>query len=312
MAEGAGDAAPNAKIVFVGNLPWSVKDEELKSFGEKVGKVVSASVFTTRGGRSKGSGLIEFDDVASAEKAVSDLHDSSIEDRKVIVRSDRGKGEGKKGGTPGDAKAVYIGNLEWATSEEALKEFLAAEAGPVDKIELFKTKSGRSKGSALVTFQQEADAKTAVEKVNGKKLGERELLVRADKGTAEKGEGKGGKKGKGKGRKKGGSPPKVREVKKPEKGGKAGKGGKGGKAGKSGKGGSGKGGKKGKGAYTYQDDYGYGDYYYCSSKGWGYDTGKGNGKPKGKKGSKGAKGGKPKGWDAWSGWVGFSVACFRE
>jgi RNA recognition motif-containing protein len=50
------------KSLFVGNLPWSVRDEELKALFEQHAPVISARVITERdSGRSRGFGFVEVD-----------------------------------------------------------------------------------------------------------------------------------------------------------------------------------------------------------------------------------------------------------
>ena len=72
--------------LFVGSLPWSVTDEELKQTFEKHGNVVSAKVVTDRNsGRSRGFGFVEMESAEDAQKAISTLNDSEIGGRNIVV-----------------------------------------------------------------------------------------------------------------------------------------------------------------------------------------------------------------------------------
>jgi RNA recognition motif-containing protein len=72
--------------LFVGSLPWSVNDEELKQTFEKHGNVVSAKVVTDRNsGRSRGFGFVEMESAEDAQKAMSTLNDSEMGGRKIVV-----------------------------------------------------------------------------------------------------------------------------------------------------------------------------------------------------------------------------------
>ncbi len=62
--------------LFVGNLPWSVGDEELESLFQPHGEVQRSRVITDRAtGRSRGFGFVEMetDDVAALINATNDL-----------------------------------------------------------------------------------------------------------------------------------------------------------------------------------------------------------------------------------------------
>ncbi len=72
--------------LFVGSLPWSVSDEELKQTFEKHGNVVSAKVITDRNsGRSRGFGFVEMESAEDAQKAMSTLNDSEMGGRNIVV-----------------------------------------------------------------------------------------------------------------------------------------------------------------------------------------------------------------------------------
>ena len=60
--------------LFVGSLPWSVSDEELKETFEKHGPVVSAKVITDRDTRrSRGFGFVEMESSSDASNAISSI-----------------------------------------------------------------------------------------------------------------------------------------------------------------------------------------------------------------------------------------------
>ena len=72
--------------LFVGSLPWSVTDEELKQTFEKHGNVVSAKIVTDRNsGRSRGFGFVEMESAEDAQKAISTLNDSEMGGRNIVV-----------------------------------------------------------------------------------------------------------------------------------------------------------------------------------------------------------------------------------
>ena len=75
--------------LFVGNLPWSVTDQDLEEMFAAFGSVDSAKVITDREtGRSRGFGFVEMPD-DSARSAIEDLNDSDIQGRKLTVNQAR-------------------------------------------------------------------------------------------------------------------------------------------------------------------------------------------------------------------------------
>jgi len=74
-------------------------------------------------------------------------------------------------------KKLFVGNLSYDTSEDALKE-LFSEAGEVESAVIITDKmSGRSKGFAFIEMAKEEDAEKAVEMLNGKEIDGRSLTV---------------------------------------------------------------------------------------------------------------------------------------
>ncbi len=72
--------------LFVGSLPWSVNDDELKETFEKHGSVVSAKVITDRDTRrSRGFGFVEMESSSDANNAIQALNDSELNGRNIVV-----------------------------------------------------------------------------------------------------------------------------------------------------------------------------------------------------------------------------------
>ena len=82
-------SARASRRVYVANVPFDVKWSELKDlFREKVGNVAYCQLFEDEQGRSRGCGLIEFNDVASAKKAIDTLHRFEFKNRELVVKED--------------------------------------------------------------------------------------------------------------------------------------------------------------------------------------------------------------------------------
>jgi len=76
--------------VYVGNLSWTTSWQDLKDFmSEEVGNVTYVKVLRDRSGRSKGCGIVEFEDAQSAADAIEKLNDIEYDGRVIFVREDR-------------------------------------------------------------------------------------------------------------------------------------------------------------------------------------------------------------------------------
>lgn len=82
--------------VFVGNLSFATKENELTKEFEASGKVISVNIIT-RGPRSLGYGFVEMDSEADAENAVKLLNKKEIDGRPINVEVAKTREEGAEG-----------------------------------------------------------------------------------------------------------------------------------------------------------------------------------------------------------------------
>jgi RNA recognition motif-containing protein len=84
--------------IYVGNLPFSATDEDLKKIFAEYGEVQKAKVITDReSGRSRGFGFVEMSDNA-ARKAISTLNETEYEGKQLSVNEARERTNGGGGG----------------------------------------------------------------------------------------------------------------------------------------------------------------------------------------------------------------------
>ena len=77
------------KKLYIGNLPYSFKDEDLANVFASYGEVASSVVITDREtGRSKGFGFVELEN-AEADKAIKELDGTEIEGRALKISEAR-------------------------------------------------------------------------------------------------------------------------------------------------------------------------------------------------------------------------------
>jgi len=79
------------KSLYVGNLSWGVKEEELISAFEAHAPVISARIITDNvSGRSKGFGFVEVED-NDAPKVIKEMNGFPLSGRSLIVNEARPK-----------------------------------------------------------------------------------------------------------------------------------------------------------------------------------------------------------------------------
>jgi RNA recognition motif-containing protein len=79
-----------AKKLYVGNLSYSVTEDDLKEVFSKVGEVLSTKIITdAASGRSKGFGFVEMASDEDAAKAISTLNGTTLMDRALTVNEAR-------------------------------------------------------------------------------------------------------------------------------------------------------------------------------------------------------------------------------
>lgn len=76
--------------IYVGNLPWSVTDQELADAFGAYGNVEKASIISDRhSGRSKGFGFVTMNDADEANKAIEAMNGSEMGGRGLKVNEAR-------------------------------------------------------------------------------------------------------------------------------------------------------------------------------------------------------------------------------
>ena len=84
--------------LYVGNLPFSTTDDDLREMFSAHGQVVSASIVSDREtGRSRGFGFVEMADGEQGKAAITALHGQKMGGRDLTVNEARPK-ESRPGG----------------------------------------------------------------------------------------------------------------------------------------------------------------------------------------------------------------------
>jgi RNA recognition motif-containing protein len=80
--------------IYVGNLKYSVTDEELRDMFSEFGDVTTADVIKDKfSGQSKGFGFVDMPNDSEASDAIQALHDVMQDGRKLTVNEARPRNE---------------------------------------------------------------------------------------------------------------------------------------------------------------------------------------------------------------------------
>lgn len=80
--------------IYVGNLPYSLTEEDLKAAFSQFGEVSSANIIMDRmSGQSKGFGFVEMPENSEADEAIKALNESALNGRNIKVNQARPRGE---------------------------------------------------------------------------------------------------------------------------------------------------------------------------------------------------------------------------
>ncbi len=91
-----------AKKLYVGNLAFSVTQEQLKSLFSSYGEITEATLVIDKySGRSRGFGFVTLSDDAAADKAVAEMNGKDFEGRPLKVSEAKPMGEGERRGGGG-------------------------------------------------------------------------------------------------------------------------------------------------------------------------------------------------------------------
>jgi len=85
--------------IYVGNLSWNLKDQDLSNLFASHGEVSSAKNVTDKlTKRSKGIGFVEMPNDDQAQAAIAALNGTEVDGRNIVVNESRPKPEGGGGG----------------------------------------------------------------------------------------------------------------------------------------------------------------------------------------------------------------------
>ncbi|MCO6148036.1 RNA-binding protein [Flavobacterium sp. NRK1] len=83
--------------IFVGSLPFSLEEADLRESFEAYGAVESVKIITDKfTGRSKGFGFVEMSNDDEAQKAIDELNGATVAGRTIVVNKSEPRPEGER------------------------------------------------------------------------------------------------------------------------------------------------------------------------------------------------------------------------
>lgn len=101
--------------IFVGSLPFSIDEADLRDSFGVYGTVTSVKLITDKfTGRSKGFGFVEMSSDEEASKAIQELNGATVDGRTIVVNKSEPKPEGERrsynNNRGGDSRGGYSNN----------------------------------------------------------------------------------------------------------------------------------------------------------------------------------------------------------
>lgn len=170
--------APNANqfvttSLYVGDLDLNVNDSQLYDLFNQVGQVVSVRVcrdLTSR--RSLGYGYVNFSNPQDAARAMDVLNFTPLNNKQIRVMYSHRDPSIRKSGTGN----IFIKNLDKAIDHKALHDTFST-FGHILSCKIATDASGQSKGYGFVQFETEESAQTAIDKLNGMLINDKQVYV---------------------------------------------------------------------------------------------------------------------------------------
>jgi polyadenylate-binding protein len=159
--------------IFIKNLDTSIGHKELYDRFSEFGSILSCKVAQNENGGSKGYGFVHYESEKAAQAAIDGVNNTKLGGKEVYVgffipRKMRVQ-QVEQSWTN-----VYVKDLDPEVTDEEFKQ-LFEKFGTVNSPLIKRDKNGVSTGFGFVNFVCHEDAKTAVDALNGRKLGNKTI-----------------------------------------------------------------------------------------------------------------------------------------
>ncbi|KAL8736528.1 MAG: hypothetical protein Q9181_002399 [Wetmoreana brouardii] len=175
------DHPPSASI-YVGNLFFDVKEEDLRKQFEKCGPIESIKIILDNRGLSKGFGYVNYANIEAATNAVRDFNMQSFEGRRLTVqyaavRNPTNRDPRTRVAASQPSRTLFIGNMAFDMSDRELNQLFREVRNVVDVRVAIDRRTGQPRGFAHADFTDVESAKEAMLYLSGKEVCGRALRV---------------------------------------------------------------------------------------------------------------------------------------
>nr|XP_043635589.1 polyadenylate-binding protein 2-like [Erigeron canadensis] len=173
VAAGSGNQSFGTTSLYVGDLESNVTDSQLYDLFNQVGQVVSVRVcrdLSTR--RSLGYGYVNYSNSNDAARAIDVLNFNAVNGKPIRIMYSHRDPSIRKSGTAN----IFIKNLDRSIDNKALHDTFSS-FGNILSCKIATDGAGQSKGYGFVQFEVEDSAQSAIDKLNGMLINDKQVYV---------------------------------------------------------------------------------------------------------------------------------------
>ncbi|KAI9662134.1 MAG: hypothetical protein M1831_002830 [Alyxoria varia] len=176
-------STPANSSLYVGNLFFEVKADDLMKLFSPYGEIEECKVITDARGLSKGFGYVTFGSKEDAEAARSELNQKVVEGRTMIVgralKSANQAREQSSFSRPSSppSRTLFVGNMSYEMTDKDLNALFRDVKGVIEVRVAIDRRTGQPRGFAHVDFASIDTAKEAVEFLGSKEYYGRRLKI---------------------------------------------------------------------------------------------------------------------------------------
>lgn len=164
------------KVLYVGGLPKTISEDTLSEKFSASGPVFSVKVLNDKNKQGFNYAFVEFVDEPSAAAALLQFNGSSIENSMLRINYAYQSSTFNASQNPEDPTYnIFVGDLSPEVDDEALHRFFSVFESLKQAHVMWDMQTSRSRGYGFVTFNNSADAETALQTMNGKILNGRAI-----------------------------------------------------------------------------------------------------------------------------------------
>ncbi|KAL8902040.1 MAG: hypothetical protein Q9207_004905 [Kuettlingeria erythrocarpa] len=168
--------------LYVGNLFFDVREDDIRKEFEKIGPIESVKLITDNRGLSKGFCYVTFTTQDAADAAVAALHNQDFEGRRLNVQYATHSGprgpQTRRDLTPASpSRTLFIGNMAFDMSDRELNNLFREIRNVIDVRVAIDRRTGQPRGFAHADFTDVDAAKEAMMVLAGKEVCGRTLRV---------------------------------------------------------------------------------------------------------------------------------------